>query len=170
MFDLISYMEDVAVKHKDIKHTSIKPKFFRCSGIANVEELLSNLPNAEGTILMADINLGGMLIGNTESYTDIPSFMFHVMKMAKFNDLIEQEAVKKACKTLGFAILAKMKHDHYQDNFKSGTSGLKALDLSRIPYDTIGPIANGWYGCMFTFRVNVKASDSGLVYNAEDYE
>ena len=170
MFDLVNYMEDVAKKHRQIKHTLTQPKFFRCSGIANVEELLSNLTNANGIILMADINLGGTVIGNTESFTDIPVFTYHVMMQAAFNDMQLQDEAKKTCKTIGMNILAKLKYDRHQDNFSNGTSGLRALDLSRIPYDTIGPIANGWYGCMFTFRIHQKASDSGMVYNAEDYE
>ena len=169
-FDLISYMEDVAKTHRSIGHTLASPKFFRCTGIGNVEELLQNMSSAQGTIIMADINLGGTIFGETESFSDQPAFTYYVIKQASFSDLEEQSMIKQECKTLGLAILAKLKYDRYQDNFNSGVNGLKALDLTRIPYDTIGPIANHWYGCMFTFRLNVKASDSGMVYNAEDYE
>jgi hypothetical protein len=170
MFDLISYMENIATTHKSIGHTSTSPKFFRCTGIAQVEELLQNIASAQGTILLADINLGGTIFGETESFTDQPAFVYYVMKQANFHDLEEQATIKKECKELGLAILAKLKHDRWQDNFNAGANGLKALDLSRIPYDTIGPIANHWYGCMFTFRLNVKASESGMIYDPDDYE
>lgn len=164
MFDFISYMRNCAINLKDIGHTDDAPKFFRISGLIQLEEVLGNLSeitfpallvhdNAEGTI--GDRNI-------SDNYLDTPYYIFYVVKHAAYGKYEDQEKAKADCKKIGLKILAKMLRDK-----KRGNNGLTFLQYSNIPYQSIGPIGDNCYGVMFSFSVSDSAT---LIYSVNDWE
>ncbi|MEI6853115.1 MAG: hypothetical protein WCL06_09740, partial [Bacteroidota bacterium] len=76
-FDFTSYMENVAIKNKEIAHVpeSAEKRFFRISSIVNLEEILANITNVGGTCLTVEDNLMGRLIDqNSDNYLDDQSY------------------------------------------------------------------------------------------------
>lgn len=169
-FNFLSYIQDVAQKHKDIVHTSTNKRYYEISGIGGMEDVLLNLRSMDGTIIMAETNQEGRMInGGNENYVDIPRFRFYVMKRASFSDRSGDTAAKQACKLLAFSILGKMRHDKIASQRGEADATYKEIDLDAIRYDTVGPIATGWVGCMVELSSLSLASGNGFSYNESDY-
>jgi hypothetical protein len=116
-----------------------------------------------------DVNPDGQIISSLPNNSvDIPTYRFYVLIHANQGDFTEIESAKSAAKLLGFKILAKMNHDKYQANMELVDNGLQSLDLN-FQYQVIGPLAQNWFGCMFTVRLQQSAIDAGMKYDASDY-
>ena len=162
-FDFISYMRDCAVRLKDIQHTNETPRFFRISGISQLEELLANLPDASSPALMVENNIEGRFSdpGPSDNFLDTPYYTFYVIGKVSFNDFDEIEQVKKNTKEIAEKIVARMLKD--RRNYRNG---LVMLRFDNVPYQNIGPIGDQCYGTMISFTV-INTSNSR--YNASDW-
>lgn len=162
-FEFIKYMLDCAVRLKDIGHTDTKQRFFRISGISQLEELLSSLPNASSPALLVENNTDGRVGDNARSdnFLDTPYYIFYVIEKAPFNDHNKMQAAKENSKNIGFKILSRMLNDrrHYRN-------GLIMFDFSSITYQSVGPIGDNCFGTMFSFSV---ANPADLVYSNDDW-
>lgn len=162
-FDFITYMLDCAVRLKDIQHTEENQRFFRISGISQLEELLANLPDVSVPALMVENNEQGRFSdpGPSDNFLDIPYFAFFVIDKAPFNDFDQIEAVKSKTKAIGLKILSRMLNDrrHYR-------KGLVMLKFDSVPYQSIGPIGDNCFGTMFSFTVQNMANTR---HNPEDW-
>ncbi|MFA6400882.1 MAG: hypothetical protein WCX31_04545 [Salinivirgaceae bacterium] len=162
-FDFITYMEDVAIKLKDIGHNEFNKRFFRISGIAGLEELIGELPDAQYPALMVVENNEGRISDNLgDNFVDTPSYEFYIVTNYEFADHGARAAAKKQCKTIGQKILAKMLHDSRQR-----LHGLDLMQFGNIPYFPVGPFGDRAISVYFRFDVN---QSSGMVYNAADWE
>ena len=163
-FDLIDYMRDCAVRLKGIGHSDLHQRFFRITGLTQLEELLFNLPDASFPALMVENNQNGMLTDRSASdnYVDIPYYSFMVAAKADFNDSDGIQLAKKLCKSLGVKIISRMVHDK-----RSMARGLSFMNVSGITYTTFGPVADNIYGVSFSFTV---PDLSEISYNLLDWE
>lgn len=164
-FNFKTYMLNVATRLKDIGHTEEKKRFFETSNISTLDGLFANLNQAHETILIAQVNPEGSIgdPNKSNNYRDEGYFVFYVAKHeSEFNSASLVNAAKEHCKNVGFKIFAKMRRDKATLN-----SDLRFLQFTRVPYQAIGPFANGWYGVMFSFRVDENAS--ALNYNENDW-
>jgi hypothetical protein len=161
-FNFLSYMEnEIAAKLKDISHTSNDKRFYKISGIAGLEEYLAELPEVNGTSLMAVENQEGSITANASNYVDNPAFEFYIAQKYEFNNHTERAAVKANCKAIGQKIIAKML-EHKQARLH----GLDLLQLDSVPYYTIGPFGDRAIAVYFRFEINTSAK---LVVNANDW-
>ncbi len=168
-FDYIAYMEDIAIRMLDIQHTDSKAHFFRISGAGQMDQFLNEINYLQDPVICVDINPDGRVLAPQETnLVDTPSHRFYVMKKAGSGKFEDMENAKKESKTLGFKILAKFKHDKHQALYKNVDNGLHFLDLN-FSYQVVGPLAQKWYGCMFTIRLQQSAYDAGMVYSEDDY-
>ena len=149
-FDFVKYMEDCAVRLKDILHTADNPRFFRISGISQLEELLANLPDASWPALMVENNMEGRFSdpGPSDNFLDMPYYTFYVIGKAPFNDFDVIQEVKENTKEIAEKIIARMLHD--RRNYRNG---LVMLRFDNVPYQNIGPIGDQCYGTMISFTV-----------------
>lgn len=165
MFNFLTYMLDCATRLKSIGHDEYTKRFFRCSGIAGLEELLNNLTDITGRVLVVHNNQEGSVgdISRADNFLDSPYYVFYVLeKVQNYNDFDAEELVKANCKETGFKILARMIREK-----RLGQNGLTFLDFSSIPYQNVGPVGNGFYGVMFSFTVT--DGDSRLIFNEADW-
>ncbi len=161
-FNFIPYMEQVAIKLKDIGHTEALPKFFRISGIAGLEELIASLPDMQFPALMVIENTEGRISNNGGgNFTDTPSYEFYVTQKYQFGDHNERATAKAQCKAIGQKILAKMLYDKSQR-----ANGLDLMQFDDVPYFPVGPFGDQFIAVYFRFYVNQY---SGLVYNPDDW-
>ena len=163
IFDFAQYMENVAISLKDIQHTNENRKFYKISSIFSLEGFLYDLRNASETIMLIDTSVEGSIgTKGSDNFMDNPSYKFYILKKSKLSDSNQEEQIKKECKAIGMKILSKMLKDKTQ-----GIEGLLYLDFSQIPYITVGPLANQWYGVEFFFTV--RTYNNELVYNPNDW-
>jgi hypothetical protein len=164
IFNFKTYMLETAQKLKAIGHTDSEKKFFRVSGIGQLDELLSNLGIAQFPALIVEENQDGVLADRapSDNYLDTPYFVFYIAEHVPLEDHDAREAAKLNCKLLGFKIIGRMLRHK-----RRGMFGLTFLNLRNVNYQTIGPIGDNCYGVMFSFTVSDTAD---IMYNADDWE
>lgn len=165
MFNFKTYMLDCATRLKDIAHTNSVHRFFRCSGIAGLEELLNEQTDITGRVLVIHNNEEGSVgdINRSDNFIDSPYCVFYVLeRVENYNDFDAEELAKANCKATGFKILARMIREK-----RLGLNGLSFLDLTSVPYQNVGPVGLNFHGVMFSFTVT--DGNSNLVYNAADW-
>jgi hypothetical protein len=168
-FDFLTYMKEIAEKHVKIQHSESDKNYYRVSGIGGMEDLLLNLSEANGVIMVVETNKEGRIQGVQESYIDIPRFRFFILKQRDFGDIDSDTAAKQECKDIAFSILARMRHDKIQAQRGEADRSYNDIMLSSIRYDTVGPIVNGFVGMMVEFMAESVASENGFTYNSDDY-
>lgn len=162
-FDFIPYMLDCAERLKDIRHSASEPRFFRISGISQLEEMLANLPDVSTPALLVENNSEGRLTdpGPSDNFLDIPYFVFYVIDKAPINDFDRIEQIKASTKAIGLKIFARMLAD--RRNYRNG---LIMLKFDNVPYQSIGPIGDNCFGTMFSFTVQNNVDTR---YSASDW-
>lgn len=163
-FNFVEYMENCAIRLKSIGHKPETPKFFRISGIMQLDEVLGNLSKMSFPALLVDDNLEGMIADRSPSdnYLDTPYYVFHVVNHVPLGDFDRQEEVKRESKGIALKILAKMLRDK-----RRGLHGLTFLQFGNINYQAVGPLGDNCYGIMVSFTVPDTAP---LVYDENDWE
>jgi hypothetical protein len=163
MFNFITYMRDCAEKLNSIGHTEETPRFFRISGLLQLDELLGNISNISFPALLVHDNTEGLIADRSvsDNYLDSPYLVFYVIQHVPYADYDAQQEAKADCKTIGLKILARMLRDK-----KHGLHGLTFMQFNNIPYQNIGPIGDNCHGVMFSFSVPDTAN---LIYNADDW-
>lgn len=161
-FDFITYMADCATRLKDIGHSESAPRFFRASGITQLEELLSSLPDAQFPAMVVHNNEDGVLgDSRADNFHDTAYYAFYIVDRVEFNDHDARQDVIAASKATALKILAKMLRDR-----RYNLNGLTQLNFGNIPYQTIGPIGDNCYGVMFTFTVTNPAN---VIYDEDEW-
>jgi len=162
-FDFITYMRDCATRLKDIGHSESSPKFFRISGLVQLDEVLGNLSDIAFPAMLVHDNTEGNIADRniSDNYLDSPYFTFYIVDHVEYGNYQKQQEAKANCKAIGMKILARMLRDK-----KRGNLGLTFLQFSNIPYQSIGPIGDNCYGVMFSFSVPDTAN---LIYDPDDW-
>lgn len=161
-FNFITYMADCATRLRDIGHSATSPRFFRASGLAQLEELLTNLPDAVFPAMVVHNNEEGVLgDSRSDNYHDTPYYAFYIVDRVPISDHDAREQAIAASKAIGLKIFARMLRDR-----RNNLNGLTQLNFGNVPYQTIGPIGDNCFGVMFTFTVTNPAL---ITYNADDW-
>jgi len=158
-------MLDCATRLKTIGHTDYVHRFFRCSGIAGLEELLNQQTDITGRVLVIHNNEEGSVgdMVHSDNFLDSPYYVFYVLeKVENYNDFDSEELAKQNCKTDGFKILSRMIREK-----RLGLNGLDFLDFTSVPYQNVGPVGVNFHGVMFSFTVT--DGDNRLVYDINDW-
>jgi hypothetical protein len=162
-FDFLTYMLQCAEELKELKHGENYNRFFRITGLTQLEELLFNLSDANYPAMMVENNQVGNLTdrGSSDNVVDVPYHTFMIIEKAEFNDHDAVEAAKASCKAIGLKIISRLIRDK-----RRMLNGLVFLDVSGIAYDTFGPIADNTYGVSFSFTVPWQAD---VTFNSADW-
>jgi hypothetical protein len=163
-FDFIAYMLLCAEQLKEIGHSESEKRFFRITGLTQLEELIFNLSEASYPAVMVENNQNGNLTDKcpSDNVVDIPYYSFMIIDKAEFNNHDLVESVKENCKALGLKIISRLIRDK-----RNMQNGLVFLDVSSISYSTFGPIGDNTYGVSFSFTVPWQAD---ITYDPDDWE
>jgi len=183
-FDFSRYFHQIATSLIEIAHpdpiesnpsTSIDShrtirKFHRISGITQLEELLQNLTLTTdvGYQLVIEDNLDSRYIFNAATLLDAQYYVFYVLKRCKLNDFAEIEQAKEGCKSVIKKIISKLFRDHEAD-WKMQTAnanGLRGFQKNSISIQTIGPLADNYWGLMCSFTIS---DNPEIKYNPTDW-
>lgn len=168
-FDFIAYMKNIAETHTDIQHSSSNAHFFLVSGIGQLDEFLSRINKVNAPALCVEVNPEGQVISPLDNNViDIPTYRFYILNEAGSGKFEDMQNAKKNSKSLGFKLLAKIKHDKHQALYYNVDNGLHYVELN-FNYQVLGPLAQKWYGCMFTIRLEQSAYDAGMIYDPDEY-
>lgn len=168
-FDFITYMENVAVKLKDIEHTTATPRYHKISSIAELEQLLQASVETEGIQLLVLDNKEGRLIDNDAAgLFDDKYFIFYLLQNITVSDMEERSTTLESLKATGKKILSKMFKDMLADGElpHANRIGLYDLDRDSIRYLTIGPLGDNYHGIQFSFTV---ADTFSYAYDSNDW-
>jgi hypothetical protein len=169
VFNFPDYIKDVAERHQDILHSDSSRHYFRIGGIGQLDQFLSKINVANSPAICVDVNPDGQVISSSDNNSvDITTYRFLVIYSAKSGNFESIEDAKSNAKLLGLKILGKLKNDKYRANINNVDNGLTHLDLN-FQYQVVGPLAQNWYGCMFTLRIQQSATDAGMKFDADEY-
>jgi len=157
IFDFITYMENVAQQHKSIAHdpSNGNDHYFRVSGVAGLEELLSNINNASFPALCVVDNPEGRLVDqSSNNVVDRQFYYFFLLKPADSLDADSRQTAIDDCRTIARQILARMFRDYLKENRElTETTGLRYLQRDSITYKAIGPLGDNCHGMWVSFAV-----------------
>lgn len=161
-FDFIPYMRTLAETLKDLLHTGTDTHFTRVTSVAGLEEFLQESSTLKGYQMVVLDKDSGRLDDSSQSdnLLDRGVFTWWIFAVASGDDFDAIETTKAGIKTVAKKVMAKMFKDK-----RDMANGLANLDRN-IYYDSIGPVAQGWYGTMVTFNVKDAA---GIVYDPNDW-
>ena len=152
IFNFHNYMLDCATRLKDLGHTQSNPRFFKVNTIIGLEELLNNIGVADYPALIIQNSTRGHIGDEARSnnFLDNPFYTFYIITAPMQTDfsLDDLRLAKEQAKSIGFKILAKMRHDRYRQ-----LNGLHFMKFLNVPYLEVGPLGVGSYGIMFNFEV-----------------
>ena len=189
-FDFSRYFHNIAITLKEIAHadqtesnhsnhsnesTHIDShrtirKFHRVSGVTQLEELLQNLilTNDTGYQLVIEDNLDSRFFYNASTLLDSQFYVFYVLKRCKINDFADIEQAKEGCKSVLKKILSKMFRDYDADHIMqtANVNGLRAFQKNSITIQTIGPLADNYWGLICSFTLS---DNPGIKFNPADW-
>ena len=162
-FDFASYMENIAIKLKDISHSNTDKRFWRVSGISDLEDVLLNIRIYKGMQLVIEDNKeAGFVDRNTDNIIEQPYFSFYVLKKSRVTSMEDRTAAVNACLAATRKILSRMRLNKRHNEY-----GLQFLDFNSVRYSTVGPLGDNYNGIMCSFMLRDEAE---LFYNVEDWE
>ncbi len=122
-------------------------KIYKASGIASVEELLSDLKNnPENCLVVRDSGDGHLDFKDRR--LDTGYHTLYIFQRGKFNDHSANLAAKRAAMAKAITLFTLMKKD--AQSFNQPAYG---FDDSRVDYAEIGPIGLNYYGYSFSFTM-----------------
>ncbi len=163
-FNAITYFEKVARKLKAIGHTDTEQHYFRIRSLSTLDELLNNLPSANFPALLVHDTIDGVIgdFSVSDNFADEPQFVFYILQKADFTDEASVDEAVQLCRSIGTKIIAQMlRHSSL------AMHGLQFIDLSRIPYQSIGPLGDQCFGMMYMFNVLTHIE---LLTDPEDWD
>lgn len=171
-FEFVTYMKTIATKLKEIKHVDgddEQKRFYRCTSLSEMEELLQNLTVVKFPALIVHDTLEGSLLDNDGSgFFDDQNYYFYVINNIAILDFDAKEKAVKDCKAIMRKIISKMRHDRNQDYRNTATkTGLKFLDTKSFTYFSVGPIGDNCFGIYCSFSM---LEPDSINYNENDWD
>ena len=168
-FNFVEYFRRIATSLKDIAHIPATPKFHRVSGVMALEEFLQNqiITNpVDGFQLIVEDNHDSRFVYNSATLLDEQYYVFYVLKRCDVNDFDAIEAAKSGAKQVSKKILSKLFRDKHTDTINQSKHGLKVFDKGSVRNQTIGPLADQYWGVLCSFILSDKP---GIEYNPDDW-
>ena len=172
-FEFIPYMRSIAQNLRYINNQGDEKqkRFYRVSGLTNMEEVLNNLTDSKmfPAILANDLEVGR--IGDmqtSDNYLEKQTHIFYVVGYANLNAFDEKEACISELKKIMYKIIGKMRKD-YRDDYRGKTeTGMRNLDTTSFFYQVITGFGPHCHGIMVTFEVSPNI-ESNLQYDETDW-
>lgn len=168
MFDFITYMRFLATSLKDIQHSETSTHFYRMSGIASLEEILSKMTYGQFPAIVVEDSLEGRLVDqDSDNILDREYYVFYIFDRVEFLNHDEREATKRKLRTISRKIKSRMLRDQRTDFNLATNYGLKNLERSSIGYRNVGPVGDNLIGIAVSFTM---LENPNLTYNASDWD
>jgi hypothetical protein len=158
-FDVVQYFETVQQTMKALRGSK---RFFRVTGIGQLEELTSNLRAAVYPVLCVDDSQDGFITGSGSGYFDSRYYSIFILAQVKPGDDADRQVKMAQCRTIFRKILSKMIHD-----LADYPNEMTWLHPDRVKYDEVGYIGDNLFGIHFGFTVE---EPEDLRYVAGDWE
>ena len=154
MFNCISYMRNIAVNLKSIAHSEEEQHFYRMSGIASLEEVLSSLTHGKFPAIVAEDSLEGSITDqDSNNILDRQYYIFYVFDRVEFLNHDQREASKRNLRSIVQLIISRMLRDHLSDLSRITSFGLANMEPASISYRAIGPFADNLIGLAVSFTI-----------------
>ena len=154
MFNCVNYMRNIAVNLKSISHSEEKQSFYRMSGIASMEEVLSNLTTGSFPAVVVEDSLEGSITDQvSDNILDRQYYIFYVFDRVEFLNHDQREATKRSLRGMVQLIISRMLRDHLSDLSRVTSFGLSNLEPASTSYRAIGPFADNLIGLAVSFTV-----------------
>lgn len=154
MFDFTTYIETLATQLNDIAHSPTNKRFYLASNTQSIEEILANITNLRGLILVAEDNLEGSLVENPSLATfDRQLCSFFLMKKADDMKMSSRREILAEFDTVISKIIARLRRDYYTDNEGTTNTGLRNIEWNSLSYFTFGPVLSNMYGMHVSFTM-----------------
>jgi hypothetical protein len=163
-FNLTTYLRTISQTFSEFQTEG--EHFVRASSISDIEELLQKMSKVRGFIIVAIDTAEGVLgDGGTDVWTDKPHNRFYILTKVPISAQIadiRQQALSDI-KAIANKILYKMVLDR-----NANKHGLRYVDLSHVPYLTVGPMLDGFIGVEFFFNSLDKIWNTPVVITPEE--
>jgi len=157
------YMEDAATKLKAIAHNSNAPRFFKSTGLASLDELLSRIGSVRLPALISEDGSDQVITDNgSDNPLAKPYYTFYIIYPAKAADDSTIFTARSNALATAKKVISRMR-THSRDL----QYGLKDLDFNTIRIMGVGPIGDNGHGVMVTFTLWEPAD---IYYNATDWD
>ncbi len=162
-FNFIPYFKNIAETLKEIQSTATDNHFHRIIALQEMDELLANSRNINGFQLVVLDKISGRLNDNSKSdnLLDRRFHTYFIIKKVEHGNFNEHQTVNQQCIDISRKIMSKLFIDK-----RNVQNNLLNLDRSSFYYDSIGPIAHGYFGVMCNFSLDNAA---GIAYNSDDW-
>lgn len=163
-FNPITYFTAAAKHHKMVKHSDSSKRFFRLRSLSTIDELIGSLNKANFPAIMVHDLVDGAIgdFAVSDVYLDTPQVIWYVVKDVPFRSTdADVSAAITTCHQIGQNIIAGMIRHR-----RKGKHGLQFVDLSRIPYQSVGPIGDNVYGMMYMLDLTTPLD---LQFNENDW-
>jgi hypothetical protein len=153
MYSHISYLENIAIKLKDIAYSKTRSSFFKADSITNMVALFSNNTTAKYPALVAIDDPSS----NDSPEQDSPStrrfYSFAVVVNAASTGTADAADAKAKAETIARKIIAKMRHDSREGEGFNPHS----LDAD-VGFSNTGKLLNNLQGVLVSFTINESVS------------
>lgn len=149
--DFFGYLEAKAVQHPDIPHDPENKKiaFHAIDDPYDLDEFDTSLRNfAAFPAMLAELSEGELDDNDSTNYTDTMNGGFMIVDKRRGKEPLR--AVMHRCREIGKTIIIQMRRDARAGTVKPGE--LVHFRIVGVPYTPVGPMANDYYGYLFTFR------------------
>ena len=155
-YNHLEYMEQVATFCRDIAHSKIRPRFFKSTGLANLDGLIARLNSAYYPCLVAEDNSDERFTDNlSDNVLSLPFYSFFILLKANPGNDDEIFAARNNAKIIAKKVISRMANDGINSKF-----GLELLEYNSIRFLGVGPIGDSGYGVMASFTLKQHANCS----------
>lgn len=155
------YFEQLARKHKLIKHSEENAAFFFLRDKYNLDAFDSALRNfgGEAAMLLENYYYDGD-DAQSRNYNKVLSGRFNILAKAEVGDAASTDAAQALCESIAEDILAKMREDLAEGGIITipdvGASPKVFFLIKNIKVDFIGPINSDYYGVTAGFAIKTS--------------
>lgn len=162
MFKLTTYLKRITETFSEFQ--SQGEHFARASSITELDEVLAKIRNLKGFIVVAINSLdGNMGDRGHDHYRDEPHHRFYILQKTKPLDHDAKELALEQSKALAKKIIYKMLLDKTE-----GKNGLQFIDLSRVHYISVSPVADSYHGIEIFFDTVEKMWEQPPTLSTEE--
>ncbi len=143
-FDAYTYFKTIIDK---VGINSIK----RCTGLANLEEIISSPGTIKPPALIVEDSGDGYL-NLSEGNFDSGYYLIYIVMPVKINNMEEIHKIRKSCKKLLAKLFLTMMNDPNIDQ------DVFSVNTTRIDYSGVGPLTSSFYGYSAGFTIDIDFS------------
>lgn len=162
IFEFDDFVEHWAEIYRPMQHVpgkrSKNQRFFSTDTYMGMTDFMTSIQPKQSPCVIMESNVEGDL----SEFYDMPEYTLYFMVRAEeMNDGSSARTAKKEAKKHMNKFIAYLRRKQEEEH-----PSVKNIDLSRVHYQTIGPMYDGWYGATITLA-DVQGINQCM--DSEDY-